>query len=147
MFRSRQVPRAWSRKARTRACSSLETAEEPRAAAAGTEANAARRASLSIRRALALMGGSILPPDRLACHGLPHVVIPSAVPGRRARDPRAESPARGRPPPNDVTSPDRAPEAWVSILDVLRRGFSRTFWVANVLELFERFAYYGRSEE
>jgi len=31
----------------------------------------------------------------------------------------------------------------VSILDVLRRGFSRTFWVANVLELFERFAYYG----
>ncbi|OFV86260.1 MAG: hypothetical protein A2V74_07855 [Acidobacteria bacterium RBG_16_70_10] len=31
----------------------------------------------------------------------------------------------------------------MSILDVLRRGFSRTFWVANVLELFERFAYYG----
>jgi POT family proton-dependent oligopeptide transporter len=25
----------------------------------------------------------------------------------------------------------------------LRSGFSRTFWVANVLELFERFAYYG----
>ena len=24
-----------------------------------------------------------------------------------------------------------------------RRGYSRTFWVANVLELFERFAYYG----
>jgi dipeptide/tripeptide permease len=31
----------------------------------------------------------------------------------------------------------------LSISDVLRRGFSRTFWVANVLELFERFAYYG----
>jgi dipeptide/tripeptide permease len=28
-------------------------------------------------------------------------------------------------------------------LDALRSGFSRTFWVANVLELFERFAYYG----
>jgi dipeptide/tripeptide permease len=31
----------------------------------------------------------------------------------------------------------------LSLLDTLRRGFSRTFWVANVLELFERFAYYG----
>jgi proton-dependent oligopeptide transporter, POT family len=28
-------------------------------------------------------------------------------------------------------------------MDALRRGFSRTFWVANVLELFERFAYYS----
>jgi dipeptide/tripeptide permease len=28
-------------------------------------------------------------------------------------------------------------------IGALRRGFSRTFWVANVLELFERFAYYG----
>ncbi len=28
-------------------------------------------------------------------------------------------------------------------LDAMRRGFSRTFWVANVIELFERFAYYG----
>jgi POT family proton-dependent oligopeptide transporter len=28
-------------------------------------------------------------------------------------------------------------------LESLRRGFSRTFWVANVLELFERFAYYS----
>jgi dipeptide/tripeptide permease len=31
----------------------------------------------------------------------------------------------------------------VSLLEALRRGFSRTFWVANVLELFERLAYYG----
>ena len=31
----------------------------------------------------------------------------------------------------------------MSITDALRGGFSRTFWVANVLELFERFAYYG----
>jgi len=31
----------------------------------------------------------------------------------------------------------------VSILDRLRGGFSRTFWVANVLELFERLAYYS----
>ena len=31
----------------------------------------------------------------------------------------------------------------MSFTDGLRRGFSRTFWVANVLELFERFAYYG----
>jgi POT family proton-dependent oligopeptide transporter len=31
----------------------------------------------------------------------------------------------------------------MSFLDRLRSGFSRTFWVANVLELFERFAYYG----
>jgi dipeptide/tripeptide permease len=31
----------------------------------------------------------------------------------------------------------------LSIKDALRSGFSRTFWVANVLELFERFAYYG----
>jgi dipeptide/tripeptide permease len=28
-------------------------------------------------------------------------------------------------------------------LTTLRTGFSRTFWVANVIELFERFAYYG----
>lgn len=28
-------------------------------------------------------------------------------------------------------------------LTALRAGFSRTFWVANTLELFERFAYYG----
>jgi len=28
-------------------------------------------------------------------------------------------------------------------LRVLRTGFTRTFWVANLLELFERFAYYG----
>jgi dipeptide/tripeptide permease len=25
----------------------------------------------------------------------------------------------------------------------VRQGFSRTFWVANILELFERFAFYG----
>jgi dipeptide/tripeptide permease len=31
----------------------------------------------------------------------------------------------------------------LSLRDSLQRGFSRTFWVANVLELFERFAYYG----
>jgi proton-dependent oligopeptide transporter, POT family len=31
----------------------------------------------------------------------------------------------------------------LSFIDTLRSGFSRTFWVANVLELFERFAYYG----
>jgi dipeptide/tripeptide permease len=31
----------------------------------------------------------------------------------------------------------------LSFIDALRRGFSRTFWVANVLELFERFAYYS----
>ena len=31
----------------------------------------------------------------------------------------------------------------MSITDALRGGFSRTFWVANVLELFERFAYYS----
>jgi dipeptide/tripeptide permease len=31
----------------------------------------------------------------------------------------------------------------LSFVDSLRGGFSRTFWVANVLELFERFAYYG----
>jgi dipeptide/tripeptide permease len=28
-------------------------------------------------------------------------------------------------------------------LTALRTGFTRTFWVANVIELFERFAYYG----
>jgi len=31
----------------------------------------------------------------------------------------------------------------LSFVDTLRSGFSRTFWVANVIELFERFAYYG----
>jgi dipeptide/tripeptide permease len=31
----------------------------------------------------------------------------------------------------------------LSFLESLRSGFSRTFWVANVLELFERFAYYS----
>ena len=31
----------------------------------------------------------------------------------------------------------------LSFVFALRSGFSRTFWVANVLELFERFAYYG----
>ncbi len=31
----------------------------------------------------------------------------------------------------------------MSFVDTLRSGFSRTFWVANVIELFERFAYYG----
>ena len=31
----------------------------------------------------------------------------------------------------------------MSFLDSVRSGFSRTFWVANVIELFERFAYYG----
>jgi proton-dependent oligopeptide transporter, POT family len=31
----------------------------------------------------------------------------------------------------------------VSFIDTLRSGFSRTFWVANVIELFERFAYYA----
>jgi POT family proton-dependent oligopeptide transporter len=30
-----------------------------------------------------------------------------------------------------------------SVLSTLRGGFSRTFWVANTIELFERFAYYG----
>jgi POT family proton-dependent oligopeptide transporter len=31
----------------------------------------------------------------------------------------------------------------LSFLDALRSGFSRTFWVANVIELFERLAYYS----
>jgi dipeptide/tripeptide permease len=31
----------------------------------------------------------------------------------------------------------------LGFLDALKSGFSRNFWVANVLELFERFAYYG----
>ena len=31
-------------------------------------------------------------------------------------------------------------ESW---LQKIRQGFSRTFWVANTLELFERLAYYG----
>ena len=31
----------------------------------------------------------------------------------------------------------------MSFLEALRRGFSRTFWIANVLELFERLAYYA----
>jgi POT family proton-dependent oligopeptide transporter len=35
------------------------------------------------------------------------------------------------------------PGALRASLQALRSGFSRTFWVANVLELFERFAYYG----
>jgi POT family proton-dependent oligopeptide transporter len=35
------------------------------------------------------------------------------------------------------------PDALRTSLHTLRIGFSRTFWVANVLELFERFAYYG----
>jgi POT family proton-dependent oligopeptide transporter len=33
--------------------------------------------------------------------------------------------------------------ALLSFLTQFRRGYSRTFWVANTLELFERFAYYG----
>jgi POT family proton-dependent oligopeptide transporter len=35
------------------------------------------------------------------------------------------------------------PDALRASLQTLRSGYSRTFWVANVLELFERFAYYG----
>jgi len=31
----------------------------------------------------------------------------------------------------------------MSRIDYLRRGFHRTFWIANTLELFERFAFYG----
>ena len=31
----------------------------------------------------------------------------------------------------------------MTFLESLKTGFSRTFWVANVIELFERFAYYG----
>jgi dipeptide/tripeptide permease len=31
----------------------------------------------------------------------------------------------------------------LTFTESLRSGFSRTFWVANVIELFERFAYYG----
>jgi len=31
-------------------------------------------------------------------------------------------------------------ESW---LQKIRQGFSRTFWVANIIELFERLAYYG----
>lgn len=30
-----------------------------------------------------------------------------------------------------------------AVIDKLTKGFSRTFWVANIIELFERFAYYG----
>lgn len=33
--------------------------------------------------------------------------------------------------------------AFTALLSTLRTGFSRTFWVANTIELFERFAYYG----
>ena len=28
-------------------------------------------------------------------------------------------------------------------LQAMRTGFSKNFWIANTLELFERFAYYG----
>lgn len=32
---------------------------------------------------------------------------------------------------------------FAALLSTLRTGFSKTFWVANTIELFERFAYYG----
>ena len=31
----------------------------------------------------------------------------------------------------------------MGLIEKLRSGFTRTFWVANIIELFERFAYYG----
>jgi dipeptide/tripeptide permease len=30
-----------------------------------------------------------------------------------------------------------------SFMELVRNGFARTFWIANIIELFERFAYYG----
>jgi dipeptide/tripeptide permease len=39
--------------------------------------------------------------------------------------------------------PSLTPGGHVDLLARLRTGFSPTFWVANTLELFERFAYYG----
>ena len=30
-----------------------------------------------------------------------------------------------------------------NFVETVRRGFTRSFWIANTLELFERFAYYG----
>jgi len=33
--------------------------------------------------------------------------------------------------------------SWAKRLHQLRSGFHRTFWIANTLELFERFAFYG----
>src|SRR5947209_4419377 len=33
--------------------------------------------------------------------------------------------------------------ATIERFNKLRRGFHRTFWIANTLELFERFAFYG----
>jgi proton-dependent oligopeptide transporter, POT family len=35
------------------------------------------------------------------------------------------------------------PMSWAKRLHQLRSGFHRTFWIANTLELFERFAFYG----
>ena len=32
---------------------------------------------------------------------------------------------------------------WTAFFEQARSGFSRTFWIANIIELFERFAYYG----
>jgi POT family proton-dependent oligopeptide transporter len=62
--------------------------------------------------------------------------------------------SRSKPPATGVPAVDRrhkgthdprtpAEDETLSLVDALRSGFSRTFWVANVLELFERFAYYG----
>ena len=42
-----------------------------------------------------------------------------------------------------TTSPEARRFAARTADQVLRQGFTRTFWVANVLELFERFAFYG----
>src|SRR6185295_12099971 len=63
---------------------------------------------------------------------------PSAWACRRSwsrRSPSAEPPSESR-----RTRHRGEP---LTFLESLKTGFSRTFWVANVIELFERFAYYG----
>jgi MFS family permease len=66
---------------------------------------------------------------RLGFRGVPDVMAPIVARNRRDADRFA---------PSAVSGTTR-----VSLLTQFRTGYSRTFWVANTLELFERFAYYG----
>src|SRR5258705_8708611 len=62
---------------------------------------------------------------------------------------RAESSRAFQRPAIRLTGPPPAPkiarpfQGGIVDLSTLRTGFSRSFWVANTLELFERFAFYG----
>ena len=68
---------------------------------------------------------------------------PAAFPAAASGQAGLRSPPRVASGPHSRGPAQPTCGGWTAFIEQARTGFSRTFWIANIIELFERFAYYG----